>query len=237
MTRSIAATIDDPLKRRRLFVDRGVDHVGDRPAVERRPAGEHLEQDRAGGEEIAAGIDGLALDGLGRHVARRAHDHAGPRDVGVRARSRRPSSGRARPKSSSFTPCGVTNTFDGLRSRWMMPRACRADSAERISRPTETACGDVQRSAPQLLRQRLALEQLHGDEQAAGVFADLVDLADVGMVDAGRRARFTPQALARRLVARRAPRIVFSATMRSSRSSRASYTTPMPPSPSLRVMA
>ena len=61
--------------------------------------------------------------------------------------------------------------------------------------------GHVQRTASQLVRQRLTLEQLHGDEQAAGVFADLVNLTDVGMVDAGRRARFTPQTLARRLVA------------------------------------
>ena len=32
-------------------------------------------------------------------------------------------SGRARPKSSSLTPWAVKNTFDGLRSRWTMPRA------------------------------------------------------------------------------------------------------------------
>ncbi len=43
--------------------------------------------------------------------------------------------GRASPKSSSFTPCGVRNTLDGLRSRWTMPRACRAWRAARIPRP------------------------------------------------------------------------------------------------------
>ena len=47
--------------------------------------------------------------------------------------------GRARPKSSSFTPCRVRNTLDGLRSRWMTPRACRAWSAASTARPIGTA--------------------------------------------------------------------------------------------------
>ena len=61
--------------------------------------------------------------------------------------------------------------------------------------------GDAQRPAPQPLRERLALEQLHRDEQLAAVLADLVDLADVRMIDARRRAGLAPEALARRLVA------------------------------------
>ena len=81
--------------------------------------------------------------------------------------------------------------------------------------------GDAQRSPAQALGQHLALQQLHRDEELAVVFADLVDLADVRMVDAGRGARLAPEALARRLVAWRRDDIVFSATARSSRSSRA----------------
>ena len=53
------------------------------------------------------------------------------------------------------------------------------------------------------------------------VLADFVDLADVRMVDAGRGAGLAPEALARGLVAGRATDIVLSATVRSSRSSRA----------------
>ena len=87
---------------------------------------------------------------------------------------------------------------------------------------------DAQRAALQPLGERLALEQLHRDEELAVVFADLVDLADVRMVDAGRGARFAPEALARRLVAGDRG-IIFSATVRPSRSSSASYTTPMRP--------
>ena len=52
-------------------------------------------------------------------------------------------SGRARPKSSSFTPCGVRKTLDGLRSRWTMPRACRAESAASISSAMGMACETV----------------------------------------------------------------------------------------------
>ena len=72
--------------------------------------------------------------------------------------------------------------------------------------------GDAQRPAPQALGERLALEQLHGDEQLAAVLADLVDLADVRMVDAGRGAGLAPEALARGLVAAPSDDIVLSAT-------------------------
>ena len=213
--------------------------LDDVAAGERRPARQHLEQDRARREQVAARVDGLAGHLLGRHVARRAHHHAGARQLGGRAERRASSrvAGRARPKSSSFTPCGVRNTFDGLRSRWTMPRACSAASAARMPRPIGQRLGDAQRPALQPLGQRLALEQLHGDEQLAVVLADLVELADVRVVDARRGPRLAPEALARRLVAAPSDDIVLSATVRSSRSSRAAYTTPIPPSPSLRVIA
>jgi hypothetical protein len=60
--------------------------------------------------------------------------------------------------------------------------------------------GNIERPALQLIGERLAFEQLHRDEEASGVFADLVDLTDVGMVDAGGRARFAPQPFTPRLV-------------------------------------
>ncbi len=57
--------------------------------------------------------------------------------------------------------------------------------------------GRAQCPAPQSLREDLSLEQLHGDEQLAVVFTDLVDLADVWMIDAGCRPGLTPEPLAR----------------------------------------
>jgi hypothetical protein len=61
---------------------------------------------------------------------------------------------------------------------------------------------DGQRAAFELLAQRLAVEQLHRDEERATLFADLVDLANVRMIDAGRGAGLAPEALACRLVVR-----------------------------------
>ena len=110
------------------------------------------------------------------------------------------SSGRARPKSRSFTPCGVRNTLDGLRSRWTTPRSCSAESAASISSPI----GNVSATLSGPRRRRSAsdspFQQLHGDEQLATVFADFVDLADVRMIDACRGPRLAPEALPRRFV-------------------------------------
>ena len=86
-------------QRRWLLVARRVEDFDDRPAAERRPAREHLEEDRARGEQIAARVDGLAGHLLGRHVARCAqHD---PRCGSVRssASSERPDRRAARGRS------------------------------------------------------------------------------------------------------------------------------------------
>ena len=109
--------------------------------------------------------------------------------------------GRARPKSRSFTPWGVRKTFEGLRSRWTMPVAWRAPSADSMPRPRAIASGDRHRPARESrARQGLTLEQLHGDEQLAAVLPDLVHLADVRVVDAGRGPGLAAEPLAGRLV-------------------------------------
>ena len=84
-----------------------------------------------------------------------------------------------------------------------MPRACSAASADSMPRPIGTASAAVRAPRSSRAAERLALEQLHGDEHAPGVLADLVDLADVGMVDAGGGAGLAPQALPGGLVRRR----------------------------------
>ena len=51
------------------------------------------------------------------------------------------SSSLAMPKSSTFTlPSSVIITFDGFRSRWMMPAACAFDNASAMSMATLSAC-------------------------------------------------------------------------------------------------
>ncbi len=64
-----------------MFVDRRVRDLDDRPAGERRPPGQHLEQDRARGEQIRPRVERLAEHLFRRHVARRADDGAGAREL------------------------------------------------------------------------------------------------------------------------------------------------------------
>src|SRR4029453_19415122 len=52
---------------------------------------------------------------------------------------------------------------------------------------------DAEGPALEQLAQRFAVQQLHGDEQDAAFFADLVYLADVRMVHARRGAGFAPE--------------------------------------------
>ena len=58
-------------------------------------------------------------------------------------------------------------------------------------------------------------------KSAPCVLADLVNLADVRVIDAGRGAGLAPEPLARGVVAAPSADIIFRATVRSSRSSRA----------------
>ena len=51
-----------------------------------------------------------------------------------------------------------------------------------------------ERTAADLVFQRDAFEELHGNERLAILFADVVDRADVGMVQRGRRLRFALKA-------------------------------------------
>jgi len=52
-----------------------------------------------------------------------------------------------------------------------------------------------QRAAEDQVLQRDAVEKLHGDEKAASFFANVVNGADIGMVERGRRTRFAQEAV------------------------------------------
>ena len=54
---------------------------------------------------------------------------------------------------------------------------------------------DVDRAATDSMLQRHSLEELHDDEGVAVLLADLVNRADVGMIQRGRGPRFPPEAL------------------------------------------
>ena len=112
----------------------------------------------------------------------------------------------ASPKSSSFTPAFVSMTLPGLRSRWTMPCAVRL--VERV--------GDLDAEAKHLLEgqrafreravERLALDILHHEVVDAALVADVVERADVRMVESARssapRARTAARSSGRREVRR-----------------------------------
>jgi hypothetical protein len=179
-----------------------VQHVDDGAAGERRASGQHLEQDRADGKQIGARVDDVTGSLLRRHVARRADCHARAGQPG----------GRAERAFELGTGEAEVEQLDAVRRQEhvrrlevavdqaaVVQRRQRGEHAERDRQRVR----DAERAALQAIGQRLALEQLHGDEQRARILADLVDLADVRMVDARRRPRLAPEALARGLVARR----------------------------------
>ena len=106
----------------------------------------------------------------------------------------------ARPRSASLTTGaaarrpGASSTFAGLTSRWTSPCACAWPSAAQSWRAIVDRGVDRGR---RLLAQRAAGDQLHHQEEAAGLLADVVDRDDVRVVERGGGARLAQEALAR----------------------------------------
>ena len=88
----------------------------------------------------------------------------------------------ASPKSSSFGPAFVNMMLAGLRSRWMMPWRCALSSASAISVADLQRLLERERAFLEPCGQRLALEMRHDQIMRAIDAADIVDAADVGMI-------------------------------------------------------
>ena len=167
-------------------------------ALEGDPPRQRLEQHGARREDVGARVDRVAEDLLRRHVARSAHDQAGPREVALQ---REGSARVARKRSSQaevqeLRPAGRQEDVRGLHVA--VDHSLRVQRVERREHlPSQThGLGQGQGPALQPLGERLAVEQLHRDEEPSRVLADLEDLAGMGVADAGRGAGFTPEALA-----------------------------------------
>ena len=176
-----------------------MENLGDRTADERRAAGEHLEQDRAGGEAVGPRIDRLAVHLLGRHVPRRPHHDAAASqaDGGLAGLL------HLGPGQSEIEQLDAVARDEHVgRLEIAMDDAARVDRAKRGEhlRRDRYRLGDAERAARQPLGERLAFEQFHREEQVVAILADVVDLADVRMIDARGRARLPPQSLPGRLV-------------------------------------
>ena len=174
-----------------------------------RAARQHLEQHHAERPDVRALVDGPAARLLRRHVGGGAEDHAalGARRrrrasgefVGARRALDSRSSAFARPKSSTFTtPSGVILMLAGFRSRWTMPFSCAASSASAICARDGEGVGQAEPSAPGVRAAAMpsasvgAWDELH--HQVVG--PDVVERADVRMVERGKRPRLALEARA-----------------------------------------
>jgi hypothetical protein len=85
------------------------------------------------------------------------------------------------------------------------------------------------------LAKRFALQQLHGDKRLALVLGNFVDGADVRVVERAGGARFALEAFQGLRIFPEFGGRNFSAMWRPSVVSSASYTSPIPPAPSLSI--
>src|SRR6202161_3505323 len=123
----------------------------------------------------------------------------------------------AKPKSSSFAPAFVSITLPGFRSRWITPWRCAFSSASQTWMATRSSSGvgigpcsmrlarrflqrlaNLDGHAQQFRRrhralldalgERLALQIFHDKKIRAVLLADVVERADIGVIEAGNRA-------------------------------------------------
>ena len=86
-------------------------------------------------------------------------------------------------------------TLSGLKSRCTTPAACAAASPRPAARNTSSTSRQAA-AAPAARRERLALDELHGDEDVIADGAGVVDRDDVGVRDARHGLRLAQQARA-----------------------------------------
>ena len=93
----------------------------------------------------------------------------------------------------------------------------------------------LQRSIADEMLERLAFEILHDDEGLIAILADVVNGADIGMIQRRRRLGLAAEAAEGRGVAGDILGKEFKTTKRWRRVSSALYTTPIPPPPSFSI--
>lgn len=175
--------------------ERGVAHEWHGP-------GQHLVEDDAEGVDVDRGGDLLALDLLGRQVGGGAHDAGlGGQGHGVLAgfesgeaevgddRASRPFGFREHDVARLQVAMDDPGLVGGVEGPGDLP-----GHGQRLLRGHRAG-------APEPLRQGLALQQLHGEEDEAAMEGDVEDAADVRVGDLARELDLAPEPLDRELVA------------------------------------
>ncbi len=145
---------------------------------------------------------------------------------------------RAMPKSSTLArDSAPSSTFDGLRSRWMMPCACAAASASASCQAISTVSATGNGPRSRRVDERFAFDMFEHHDHLAADVEHVVHRGDVRMTERGDGARLPQQAAATFSGGGGvAVLTVFRATLRCRRVSSASQTTPIPPAPSWRMI-
>ena len=185
-----------PDGRDRNLVKNRVEQVRRRVTAEGQRASSHFVQNGSEREQIGAGIEILAARLLGRHVGNCADGSAGAGQMVRLDRCLRGSKRTARAGcyfgQSEIENLGVS-TFGHKNVRRLdvpVNDVLGMGGVERVSDlDGQREQGiEFERMARDHMLQRRAIQKLHDDERLAILFANVVDGADVGMVE--RRGRF-----------------------------------------------
>ena len=198
--------LDDPVgrhhlgptrERRRLAQRDAAIELDDRLAREGRLAGDHLEQDRTHREQVRRRHDRLAVPLLRRHIARGTQDRPRRRKAGIHLELL-----EERTRETEIEQLGPVRAEKDVRGLEItMHDATGVQCAER----PEDAQGDLEclgqwdLSPGDAIRERFTGEQLHDEIEPLGIFGELVDLADVGMIETGGGAGFPEETLVQRV--------------------------------------
>ena len=184
-----------PLQRRRhgqrrwIFVENRRDHRGGIRTFERPAAREHLVQHASEREQVAARVGFLALQLLGRHVLQRADDLAFARDglrqrrVGFFERTAMLGESKIQQLDAGARYQDIGGLQIAMRDSFFVRRI------QRVQNLIGVFGGLFERQRPM---QRRAVDVLHHQI----IRADIVDLADVRMIERRHRARLALKALA-----------------------------------------
>ena len=181
-----------------LLVQRRLHHLHRLRPRKRGTTRQRLEEHDPRREDVGARVDRVAQDLLRRHVAWGPHDQAGSRQVALQRE------GAARLRREGPRQAEVQQLRAARRQEHVGGLHVTVDDALRVQgreggehlAPQAQGLGHRQRPALQPLRQGLAVEQLHGDEEPSRVLADLEYLAGMRVADAGGGAGFASEALA-----------------------------------------
>ena len=179
----------------RILRDRGLQCLEHRSTGEGARAGEHLVKHSPKRKDIGAGIGNLRVNLFGSHVAGRA-------DVAATDERRRrvvrgisdQLAGYAEVEHLEPTVRQHEDVFGFDVPMHDVPGVGGCERVRDLSRIAEHRV-EWQRTASELLAERLALEKLGDEIRPAGVLTDIIDSDDTRMVQSGGRARFELEAV------------------------------------------